>query len=152
MPLFINWISHNENETLETLLTIANANGQKLVSSIRPYGLPQRLWDYLVNKALIMKTEARWNTISKKDFNRMVNTLCCDKYDISGRGTHKEEFVTCGGIALNSIDNTTMRSKYVENMYFAGEILDIDGITGGFNFQAAWTTAYVAAKSIALKQ
>lgn len=82
----------------------------------------------------------------------MVNTLCCDKYDISGRGTHKEEFVTCGGIALNSIDNTTMRSKYVENMYFAGEILDIDGITGGFNFQAAWTTAYVAAKSIALKQ
>lgn len=152
MPLFINWISHNENETLETLLTIANANGQKLVSSIRPYGLPQRLWDYLVNKALIMKTEVRWNTISKKDFNRMVNTLCCDKYDISGRGTHKEEFVTCGGIALNSIDNTTMRSKYVENMYFAGEVLDIDGITGGFNFQAAWTTAYVAAKSIALKQ
>ena len=75
-----------------------------------------------------------------------MNTLCNDEYKIFGKTTFKEEFVTCGGISLESIQQNTLESKVVDNLYFAGEILDIDGITGGYNFQAAWTTGYIAGK------
>ena len=80
--------------------------------------------------------------------NRLVNTLTNDTYQTSGRGTFKDEFVTCGGVALNSVNAQTLGSKVLKHLYFAGEVLDIDGITGGFNFQAAWTTAYTVAKAI----
>jgi predicted flavoprotein YhiN len=86
--------------------------------------------------------------LNKKDMNRLVNTLANDIYQIAGRSVFKDEFVTCGGVALGSVNPATLESRAVPHLYFAGEVLDIDGVTGGFNFQAAWTTAYTVAKSI----
>ena len=93
----------------------------------------------------------RWGELSKKDVNRLVNVLTNDTYQTAGRAPFKDEFVTCGGVSLKSINPSTLESRHVPNLYFAGEVLDIDGITGGFNFQAAWTTAYAVASSIAKK-
>jgi predicted flavoprotein YhiN len=87
--------------------------------------------------------------VGRKDLNRLTNALCNDGYQIDGRTAFKDEFVTCGGIDLSQVNPSTLESRVVPRLFFAGEVLDIDGITGGFNFQAAWTTAYVAAKSIA---
>lgn len=84
--------------------------------------------------------------MGKKAINKLAEILTNDIYSVSGKTTFKEEFVTCGGVSLESIDFKTMQSKVLLNLYFAGEVMDIDGITGGYNFQAAWTTAFVAAK------
>lgn len=89
----------------------------------------------------------RWKDLGKKNINKLVNTLLNDRYEVSGKTTFKEEFVTAGGIALTDVDFKTMQSKKVPGLFFAGELLDIDGITGGFNFQAAWTTGFIAGKS-----
>ena len=92
--------------------------------------------------------QIRWSELNKKDANRLVNVLCNDTYEIADRAAFKDEFVTCGGVSLKSVNPSTLESKQVPNLYFAGEVLDIDGITGGFNFQAAWTTAYTVATAI----
>ena len=84
--------------------------------------------------------------MGKKGVNKLVSILCNDVYVVKGKTTFKEEFVTCGGVSLESINAQTMESKVCKNLYFAGEVLDIDGITGGYNFQAAWTTAFIAAQ------
>ena len=120
----------------------------KLVQNAHPFDLSQRLWSYLLEKSLAAKAQSRWDELGKKDINRLINVLCNDAYQIIGRAAFKEEFVTCGGISLKSINPNTMESRVRKGLYFAGEVLDIDGVTGGFNFQAAWTTAYVAALSI----
>jgi predicted flavoprotein YhiN len=86
----------------------------------------------------------KWFDLSKKNLNQLLNTLLNDIYEVSGKTTFKEEFVTCGGVKLSEIDMTSMESKALKNLYFAGEVMDVDGITGGFNFQAAWTTGYIA--------
>ena len=88
----------------------------------------------------------KWGELGKKELNKLINILCNDEYKVKGKSTFKEEFVTCGGISLESINLNTMQSKQNKNMYFAGEVLDIDAITGGFNLQAAWTTGYIAGK------
>ncbi|MFM6344439.1 MAG: NAD(P)/FAD-dependent oxidoreductase, partial [Dolichospermum sp.] len=93
-----------------------------------------------------ISTETRWSQLAGKSLNRLTNTLVNDRYEVEGKTTFKEEFVTAGGVDLSGIDFQTMQSKTIPNLYFAGEILDIDGLTGGFNFQAAWTTAFVAGK------
>ena len=90
--------------------------------------------------------DKRWVEVSKKEWNKSVNVLCNDSYDVRGKTTFKEEFVTCGGISLNEVNHQTMESKVVAGLYFSGEVLDIDGVTGGFNFQAAWTTGFIAGK------
>jgi len=100
-------------------------------------------------KFLFHKADRRWGMLGKKDCNRLVNVICNDSYAISGRGVFKEEFVTCGGIDLKSVSLSTLESRHVPHLFFAGEVLDVDGVTGGFNFQAAWTTAYVVAEQIA---
>jgi hypothetical protein len=107
--------------------------------------LPARLWIYLLDK-IDIQVERTWGEIGKKGLNKLVNVLTNDEYQVKGRTTFKEEFVTCGGVSLGSVDLTTMQSKVVRNLYFAGEILDIDAITGGFNFQAAWTTGFIAGR------
>ena len=107
--------------------------------------MPARLWQYLINKCGLIETK-KCSEISKKELNKLINILANDTYYIKGKTTFKEEFVTCGGVDIQSIESSTMQSKSCKNVYFAGEVLDIDGITGGFNFQAAWTTAYIAAK------
>ncbi len=146
--LSINWTGIiNYEQTTEELTRIIEENPGKKISSIRPYNLPSRLWNYLIERTLIDENK-RWNELGKKNINKLVNTLVNDIYHIEGRSAFKEEFVTCGGVSLESVNSNTLESKSVPNLYFAGEVLDIDAITGGFNFQAAWTTAYTVAKSI----
>lgn len=152
MPLNINWISHTEAETHNELLDITIRNAQKMVMTIRPFNITQRLWSYLVQKSLGSgRCNSRWGELSKKELNRLTNTLINDTYQIAGRAPFKDEFVTCGGISLSAVDASTLESKSRPGVYFTGEILDIDGVTGGFNFQAAWTTANTVAEAIGRK-
>lgn len=148
MPLTVNWTSRKDPEILEELHRIMNVHPQKQLSSIRPFDLPSRLWSYLLEKALGERAQNRWQNLNKKEVNRLVNILCNDPYQIAGRAAFKDEFVTCGGVSLSAVDPNTLESKDIPHLYFAGEVLDIDGITGGFNFQAAWTTAYTVAQAI----
>lgn len=151
MPLAINWISgkvdHQEAAKAEILKLQAQSAMLK-VSKVRPFNLPSRLWSYLIDKALGERAQNRWQNLNQKELNRLVNILCNDSYQIAGRAAFKDEFVTCGGIDLSAVNPHTLESKHLPHVYFAGEVLDIDGITGGFNFQAAWTTAYTVAKAI----
>ena len=115
----------------------------KLVVNMSPFGLSSRLWQFLVEKCEIPATK-KWNELGKKGLNKLVNILCNDEYKVSGKTTFRDEFVTCGGVSLQSVDVKTMQSKVVSGLYFAGEVLDIDGITGGYNLQNAWTTGLIA--------
>ena len=151
-PLAINWTNLRDTEVMEALGALMVPYGQKQLKSIAPCGLPARLWTYLVEKCLGERANGRWGSLNKKELNRLASMLSGgDHYVIAGRAAFKDEFVTCGGISLQAIDPVTLESKYVPGLYFAGEILDIDGITGGFNFQAAWTTAYTVAQAIRKK-
>ncbi len=123
-------------------------NLQKLVRSTHPDEIPARFWEYLIGKSGL-RPDIRWAEMGSKGLNRLRNTLSDDKYEISGKGNFKDEFVTCGGISLDEINPNTMESQKCPGLYFAGEVLDIDAITGGYNLQAAWSTAYLAARSIA---
>ena len=148
-PLAVNWTGLHDNEALEALTEMTQKFPQKQLLTIAPYGLTTRLWSYLAKQCLGQRAEGRWGSLNKKEMNRLANTLSGgDLYDIQGRAPFKEEFVTCGGISLESVNPTTLESRHVPALYFAGELLDIDGVTGGFNFQAAWTTAYTAAQAI----
>ena len=152
MPLAVNWLSKKDPEILQALQEIISHHPQKQLSSIRPFDLPSRLWNYLLEKSLKERAQNRWQNLNQKELNRLVNILCNDNYQIAGRAAFKDEFVTCGGIDLAAIDPNTLESKDLPRVYFAGEVLDIDGITGGFNFQAAWTTAFTVAQAIAINQ
>lgn len=148
MPLSVNWTSRKDPEILQQLQDIISRHPQKQLNTIRPFDLPSRLWNYLLEKTLGERAKNRWQNLNKKELNRLVNALCNDSYQIAGRAAFKDEFVTCGGISLTAVNPTTLESKDLPHVYFAGEVLDIDGITGGFNFQAAWTTAYTVAQAI----
>ncbi|MBE6261191.1 MAG: NAD(P)/FAD-dependent oxidoreductase [Prevotella sp.] len=150
-PLSINWLQQNEAEALAMLQEMAVRQPQKQIPTCNPFNLQQRLWGYLVEKALAARATIRWSELNKKDMNRLVNVLVNDTMQIVGRAPFKDEFVTCGGIALKAVNPATLESRHVPHLYFAGEVLDIDGVTGGFNFQAAWTTAYTVARSISEK-
>ncbi len=149
LPLSVNWTNAKPDEVLQELYAIAASHPQKQIANIRPYGLTGRLWEYIIRKALGERSEGKWLSLNKKEMNRLSNMLTNDEYQIAGRAPFKDEFVTCGGVSLQSINPSTLESKTHPRLYFAGEVLDIDGVTGGFNFQAAWTTAFVVAKSIA---
>ena len=146
--LAIRWLSLTDQEITSLLYEQVTSQPKKLLTTYNPFGLQQRLWTYLVEKALDTRSQIRWMELNKKDVNRLVNILLNDTYQIAGRAPFKDEFVTCGGISLKAINPSTLESKHVPHLYFAGEVLDIDGITGGFNFQAAWTTAYTIAQAI----
>jgi hypothetical protein len=142
----VNWVNvQNNNVVLDMLRSIVNEHTNKLLSNVRPYLLPERLWHYLLEKS-DLSAKKKWGELGKKGMNKMVNVLTNDVYSVEGKTSFKDEFVTCGGVSLESIDITTMQSKVCKNLYFAGEVMDIDGITGGYNFQAAWTTAFIAGK------
>ena len=151
VPLSINWTGLREPEVLSALQAVMAQNPQKQLQSVRPCGLPSRLWDYLLQKTLGERATNRWQNLNQKELNRLSNVLTNDSYLTAGRAAFRDEFVTCGGIALTSVTPATLESRHVPNLYFAGEVLDIDGVTGGFNFQAAWTTAYAVAHAIADK-
>lgn len=148
-PLTVNWTNRRDIEVLTMLDEIIIRSPQKQLKTIAPCGLPSRFWSYLAEKCLGERSDGRWGSLNKKELNRLANLLSGgDSYQIAGRASFKDEFVTCGGIALSSVNPSTLESRHVPHLFFAGEVLDIDGITGGFNFQAAWTTAYTVACAI----
>ena len=151
-PLAVNWTNRRDTEVMTMLDEIIICSPQKQLKTIAPCGLPSRLWTYLAEKCLGERANGRWGSLNKKELNRLANILSGgDSYQIAGRTPFKDEFVTCGGIALSAVNPSTLESRHVPHLFFAGEVLDIDGITGGFNFQAAWTTAYTVACAIANK-
>lgn len=142
----ISWSNVRNNDVvISGLKSIVADHPKKMLANVRPYFLPERLWNYLLVKS-DLTPEKKWGELGKTALNKLVNILTNDVYSVQGRTQFRDEFVTCGGVSLESIDFHTMQSKGCENLYFAGEVMDIDGITGGYNFQAAWTTAFIAAK------
>ncbi len=142
----INWVSiKNEETVFNDLKAVSQSHPKKQLSNFRPYALPDRLWQYFLNKC-DFPAHKLWGELGKKGLHKIVRTLTHDIYKVEGKTTFKEEFVTCGGVSLESINFQTMESTVTKNIYFAGEVMDIDGITGGFNFQSAWTTAFIAGK------
>ncbi len=123
---------------------------KKQVTNYNAFSLPGRLWDFLLNRAGLPATKL-WGECGKKDINKLTEILMNDLYTVKGKTTFKEEFVTCGGVDLADVNSSTMESRVCPGLFFAGEVLDIDGITGGFNFQAAWTTGYIAGKNAGKK-
>lgn len=147
--IHINWLgSLNDEELREKLNLVADENKKKVVFSNPVFSISRRLWQSFVQKAGI-EEERRWVDLSKKQFNKLMETLLRSEYEVSGKTTFKEEFVTCGGVKLSEVNFKTMESKIVQGLFFAGEVLDIDGITGGFNFQNAWTTGWIAGRKAA---
>lgn len=140
----VNWANLSEQEYISIFNTTKNSN--RTLSNKNPFNLPNRLWVFLLEKINI-SVDSIWNNLSKKESNRLLNTLLNDEYEVNGKTTFKEEFVTCGGVSLEEVNPQTLESKRHNGLYFCGEVLNIDGITGGFNFQAAWTTAYIAGKN-----
>ncbi len=142
----VNWTNIQNGETVREYLNgIVLLHPNKIIANFRPYALPERLWLFLLEKVNLPKNK-RWNELGKKGLNKLTNILTNDVYNVKGKTTFKEEFVTCGGVSMESIDFNTMQSRVCKNLYFAGEVMDIDGITGGYNFQSAWTTAFIAGK------
>ena len=140
----VNWLGERNTEILFNQLQIcALEHPQKAVSKQKAFPLPQRLWQYLVNKKGI-EADKKWIDLGKKKGRQLLELLANDVYSISGKTTFKEEFVTCGGVGLESIHLKTLESKSHTGLYFAGEVLNIDAITGGYNFQAAWSTGFIA--------
>ncbi len=140
----VNWLAINEEELRIQFSTITAS--RKLMHKHNPFDVPKRLWKFILDKLEISDSQI-WGELTKKNKNRLINTLINDAFEVKGKTTFKEEFVSCGGINLSDINMNTMESKLHKGVYFAGEILNIDGVTGGFNFQAAWTTGYLAGKN-----
>ena len=143
--VIVNWLNAKENDAREQLLEMAAGNPQKLLSSVHP--VQQRLWEHLLQRAGLRK-DLRWAELGSKGLNRLTATLTADSYPLTGKSKFRDEFVTAGGVALSNINLSTLESKTHPGLYFAGEVLDIDAITGGFNLQAAWSTGYVCAQNI----
>jgi predicted Rossmann fold flavoprotein len=146
--ILINWIPvENETSLRERFLQVRTQTGSQKVINKNPFGLPQRLWEYLIYQSGINEN-MRWADLPAKEQKKLIDNLIVHEFSVEGKTTFKEEFVTAGGIKLSEIDFNTMQSKIVPNIFFAGEIMDVDGITGGFNFQHAWTSGFIAAKAI----
>lgn len=144
----INWTGEMRLvEIEETLSEHKTSHTRSLVTNTPLFGLPKRIWEFLVTKSEIAK-DLTWANVSKAQLHKLCNNIYCDTYAMKGKTTFKEEFVTAGGVDLKEIDFKTMQSKLVPGIFFCGEVLNIDGITGGFNFQAAWSTAFVCASSV----
>lgn len=147
----VNWLPEfNEQSLKERFLQLRNSNASQKIFTKNQFGLPSRLWEFLGEHSAINK-EWRWADLPSAGQNKFIKNLCSFECEIKGKTTFKEEFVTAGGIKLNEVDPNTMMSKKVPNLFFAGEVLDVDGITGGFNFQFAWTSGFVAAKALSLR-
>lgn len=147
--IIINWLgTETENQLRERWQEIREINASQKIGNKNPFQLPNRLWLYLLEESLI-QPEMRWADLPSKMQNKLIQILTSQQFEVKGKTTFKEEFVTCGGIKLSEIDPNTMQSKKMEGLFFAGEVMDVDGITGGFNFQNAWTSGFLAANTIA---
>ncbi|MNE10765.1 tricarballylate dehydrogenase [compost metagenome] len=146
--IFVNWLNDVEtNEAEKILKDLKQEHARKAVSKKSPFDFPNRLWESLVLAAGI-EVETKWADLSKIQLQNLVNQLTNGTFQVNGKSTFKEEFVTAGGIDLKEINFKTMESKLHENLYFAGEIVNIDAITGGFNFQNAWTSGFIVANAV----
>lgn len=145
----VNWLPGQQDQALAIQFReLRQVLAAQKISLRNPFNLPQRLWELLLELSGI-SNDVRWADLPAKAQNKLVNNLVQCTFEVKGKTTFKEEFVTAGGISLNQIDVNTMQSKLVPGLYFAGEIMDVDGVTGGFNFQHAWTSGFIAACSVA---
>jgi len=146
--IFVNWLNDADHEEVEKKLKeLKQEHAKKSVSKKSPFELTNRLWESLVLASGI-DTETKWADLSKTQLQNLTNQLTNGTFQVNGKSTFKEEFVTAGGIDLKEINFKTMESKLHKNLYFAGEIVNIDAITGGYNFQNAWTSGFIVAKAI----
>lgn len=149
--ILVNWIpAYHENSLREHLQSLRFELAAQKIVNRNPFGLPQRLWEYLLEQCGINGL-LRWADLPGKEQNKLIKVLCAQEFTVKGKTTFKEEFVTAGGIRLNEVEAGTMESRLLPGLFFAGEILDVDGVTGGFNFQHAWTSGYIAATAIAAR-
>lgn len=148
--VMINWLAEAEHNLRARWPQIRQEKSQTTLGSKSPFALPQRLWIYLLHQAGISE-HTRWSELPAKEQNKLIHFLCAQTLTLHGKTTFKEEFVTCGGVDLQEIHPETMESKLFPGLFFGGEVLNVDGVTGGFNFQHAWTSAYLAGSNI-LKQ
>lgn len=146
--VMINWLpGHNEQSLRDRWQQIRNEHSAQKIGNRNPFNLPNRLWNYLLFESQI-KEDVRWADLPGKEQNKLIKNLTSQEFEVKGKTTFKEEFVTCGGIKLKEVEPSTMESKIVPNLFFAGEVMDVDGVTGGFNFQHAWTSGWIAANAI----
>ena len=146
--LCINWMGNtSEQEVRDMLHDMMQLNAQKLITSAYPQQFTSKHWSVLLTRMGIPLTQ-RWGALNTKHLNKMLTVLTADTYQITDKCPFKEEFVTCGGVSLKAININTLQSKQHPILYFAGEVLDVDAVTGGFNLQAAWSMGYVVAKHI----
>ena len=144
----VNWLNDSTfEETLDLLKDLKLEHSKKVVSKKSPFEFPNRLWEKLVEASTI-SSETKWADVSKKQLIDLANQLTNGEFQVNGKSTFKEEFVTAGGIDLKEVNFKTMESKLFPNLFFAGEIVNIDAITGGFNFQNAWTSGYILSQNL----
>lgn len=146
--LLINWLPQSKPDSLrQQFLAVKSQLPRRAIATSCPVPIPRRLWERLIAFAGVKESD-RWAELSNKTLNLLIQELTRGQFSIGGKGIFKEEFVTCGGVDLKQVDFKTMQSRCCPGLYFAGEILDIDGVTGGFNFQSAWTTGWLAGQAI----
>jgi predicted Rossmann fold flavoprotein len=150
--LLVNWLpDYTEQDLRSNWLSYRQEYASQKMGNRNPFGLPGRLWLYLLSCSDVSEN-TRWADLPAREQNKLITHLTAQQFEIKGKTTFKEEFVTCGGIRLAEVDPNTMESRIQPGLFFAGEVLDVDGITGGFNFQHAWTSGWIAAKAIATVQ
>ncbi|MDD5200743.1 MAG: NAD(P)/FAD-dependent oxidoreductase [Terrimicrobiaceae bacterium] len=150
-PLQVNWLpGRSAEDVLAELRARRESQPGRAVASSPLGALPSRLWESLVSESGIGR-DVRWTTLSRPGAPALADRLTRTEFPVTGKSLNKEEFVTCGGVRLREVDFQTMESRVQPGLYFAGEVLDIDGVTGGFNFQAAWTTGWIAGHAMAVE-
>jgi predicted Rossmann fold flavoprotein len=144
----VNWSEYSSQEVETEFLEMKTESPNKMISNTNLFGIPSRLWKALVEYSGI--NNKTWSNISKNELNKLVANISQCEFNVNGKSTFKDEFVTSGGVKLKEVNFKTMESKVQANLYFTGEVLNIDALTGGFNFQAAWTTAWIAGSSVVI--
>lgn len=145
--LSVCWVPGGEDEVLHMLEAALARTPARLLSSVPPEGIPSRLWELLLSRAGL-RADLRCAEAGQKGLRRLASLLTSDTFKIAGKAPFKDEFVTCGGVSLQEVNSADMQAKKIPGLFFAGEVLDVDAVTGGFNLQAAWSTAYMAAEGI----
>ena len=148
-PLLANWLPKSNAEKIAAeFQTRRETAGAKLLVNVPVFPLTARLWEQLVLAAGIAR-DTRWSALTRTQAHALAQQLVRSEFSVTGKSLNKDEFVTCGGVKLGEVDFKTMESRVCAGLFFAGELLDIDGLTGGFNFQAAWTTGFIAGRAMA---
>ena len=148
-PITLNWVPPHSRDTLiKALSVVREQNARKQVTTFSPVAMPQRLWERFIIAAGI-PTTTPWAHVSNPSLQALATQLTAAEFQVDGKSMFKDEFVTCGGVKLSEVDFKTMESRKISGLHFAGEVLDVDGVTGGFNFQNAWTTGHLAGKACA---